>query len=129
MVADRIEKVKEFIQGNSSDLYVAALIFCVGIASFGLGRLWAIWPEKKPVEIIGGGSEIQTGKNNEKMENVVSHTNDFRGKYVASKSGTSYHFPWCAGASKIKESNKIWFGTKEEAEAKGYKPAGNCEGL
>jgi methylphosphotriester-DNA--protein-cysteine methyltransferase len=52
-----------------------------------------------------------------------------KGSFVASKSGKAYHLPWCSGAKRIKEENKIWFQTKEEAEKAGYHPAGNCEGL
>lgn len=51
------------------------------------------------------------------------------GQYVASKSGKSYHLPWCAGAKQIKESNKIYFASKAEAEAAGYSPAKNCKGI
>ena len=52
-----------------------------------------------------------------------------KGKYVASKSGSYYHFPWCAGALRIKDANKVWFQTKTEAESRGLKPASNCPGL
>ncbi|HYF29320.1 MAG TPA: Ada metal-binding domain-containing protein [Candidatus Paceibacterota bacterium] len=51
------------------------------------------------------------------------------GTYVASKSGTKYHLPSCSGAKRIKEENKVWFATKEAAEAAGYAPAANCPGL
>jgi hypothetical protein len=51
------------------------------------------------------------------------------GQYVASKSGQSYHLPWCSGAKQIKEENKIYFDSKEEAEAAGYAPAKNCKGI
>lgn len=51
------------------------------------------------------------------------------GVYVASKSGTKYHLPTCAGAKQIKEENKIYFNTKEEAESAGYTPASNCKGI
>lgn len=51
------------------------------------------------------------------------------GGYVASKSGTKYYLPWCGSVSRIKEENKVWFATKEEAEAAGYKPATNCKGM
>lgn len=50
-------------------------------------------------------------------------------QYVGSKNGTKYHLPWCSGAKSINEENKVWFATKEEAEAKGYTPAGNCKGI
>jgi hypothetical protein len=49
--------------------------------------------------------------------------------YVASKKGTKYHLPTCIGAKSIKEGNRIWFGSKSEAERAGYSPAGNCKGI
>ena len=51
------------------------------------------------------------------------------GQYVASRTGQSYHLPWCSGAKQIKEENKVWFASKEAAEAAGYAPAKNCKGL
>lgn len=52
-----------------------------------------------------------------------------QGAYVASKTGSVYHLPWCSGAKRIKEENKVWFATVQEAEAAGYRPASNCKGL
>lgn len=52
-----------------------------------------------------------------------------QGLYLASKSGTKYHRPSCPGAKRIKEENKIWFNSKEEAERAGYSPAKNCNGI
>jgi hypothetical protein len=51
------------------------------------------------------------------------------GKYVASKSGTKYYLPTCSGAKRIKEANKVWFASVEEAQAAGLTPASNCPGL
>jgi methylphosphotriester-DNA--protein-cysteine methyltransferase len=48
---------------------------------------------------------------------------------VASKSGKAYHLPWCSGAQRIKEANKIYFASKAEAEQAGYTPAANCPGI
>jgi len=48
---------------------------------------------------------------------------------VASKNGTKYHLPTCAGAKQISDKNKVTFGSIEEARAKGYTPASNCKGL
>jgi hypothetical protein len=49
-------------------------------------------------------------------------------RVVASKSSSSkkYHYTWCAGATKIKAANQVWFATAQEAEAAGYTLAGNC---
>jgi methylphosphotriester-DNA--protein-cysteine methyltransferase len=51
------------------------------------------------------------------------------GRIVASKTGAKYHLPWCSGAQTMKEENKIWFDSPEEARAAGYTPAANCKGL
>lgn len=52
-----------------------------------------------------------------------------QGAYVGSKNSDRYHLPWCSGAARIAEANKVWFATKEDAEKAGYKPAGNCPGI
>lgn len=51
------------------------------------------------------------------------------GHYVASKNGEAYYLPWCSGVTRIKEENKVWFTSKEEAEARGYRPAKTCKGI
>lgn len=51
------------------------------------------------------------------------------GGFVASKNGTKYYLSSCSGAGRIKESNKVWFTSKEDAETAGYTPASNCPGL
>ncbi|TSC76736.1 MAG: hypothetical protein G01um101433_704 [Parcubacteria group bacterium Gr01-1014_33] len=125
-----------------TDLFTATVIFLVGMGGFGLGRLSAVLPEKKEIRITNNESPEETSPdptgqarstNEEKGVTAASVRNEsallIKGKFVASKSGTAYHFPWCPGALKIKDENKIWFETKEEAEKKGYKPAGNCPGL
>ncbi|MBI2121569.1 MAG: hypothetical protein HYT98_00450 [Candidatus Sungbacteria bacterium] len=138
MLSDSIQKVKSWRESNKSDLYVAVIIFLTALASFGLGRLSAIWPEKEPI-VLDENLELRTKnqdknldlktENLEKLSSKFSDLSSAQKRYVASKSGTAYHFSWCPGALRIKEENKIWFETKEEAEKAGYKPAGNCEGL
>lgn len=137
MLSEHIQKVKSWCASNKSDLYVAAIIFLTAMVSFGLGRLSAVWPEKEPITITGNQEardmnqeNLSTDKEtNNPDSKFLLHDSTTKGRYVASKSGTAYHFPWCPGALKIKEENKVWFDTANKAEKAGYKPAGNCEGL
>ena len=134
MVSDRIEKVKEWCLEHKADLFTAAIIFLASMASFGLGRLSILWPQKEPIRILEKGSVLNPDPVSAERGSVpnlaaASAALPAKGKYAASKTGTSYHLPWCPGVAKIKESNKIWFQTKAEAESRGYKPAGNCSGL
>jgi methylphosphotriester-DNA--protein-cysteine methyltransferase len=48
---------------------------------------------------------------------------------VASKSGSIYYLPNCSGVKNIKDENKVWFATEEDAAAAGYGKAANCPGL
>ncbi|MBI2108586.1 MAG: hypothetical protein HYT93_00190 [Parcubacteria group bacterium] len=112
----RMAKNREFL--------IALLILLVGFGSFGLGRLSALENNKTPVFI-----EYEE-KENGRLE-AAAGLSDTVGdkKFVASKNGTKYHHPWCAGAQRISEENKIWFASKEDAEKAGYTPAANCKGL
>lgn len=131
MLANTIAKVKQWLQENNKDLLVAGIIFLVGLASFGLGRLSVLVSRKEPIMIEQPeGQEVNASAEPQKTaEKDLAGVVLSRGKYVASRNGKVYHLPWCAGAQRIKEENKIWFQTKEEAESRGYNPAGNCEGL
>jgi hypothetical protein len=51
------------------------------------------------------------------------------GKYVASKNGTKYYLATCSGAKRIKNENKVWFASVEDAKASGRTAATNCKGL
>lgn len=110
-------------------MLICGVILLVGVAGFLLGRLSiAERSSMLPSESQAGvslveGSEVQK---NEGLPAVVGATD---GSVVASKSGSKYHFPWCAGAQSIKESNKVWFASIAEARAAGYEPASNCKGL
>lgn len=141
MLTDLIKKIKTLFKEHGRDLSLALLVFLTSVASFGLGRLSAIWPEKEPVRIDqpnkvdtssakGGLDETAAVSDfTKRSDPSTSPISSSHGNFVASKNGSSYHLPTCPGAKQIKEENKIWFKTAEEARRAGYKPAGNCQGL
>jgi hypothetical protein len=137
---------------RSRELFPVAVITIVGITSFGLGRLSV--QNQIPVSqghlvssaqssVSASTTEMQTDSSHSDENNATqqgsSKTNISAGeatqtapsdatvgekKYVASKNGTKYHLPWCSGAAHIKEENKVWFASKEEAAAAGYAAKG-----
>ena len=118
---------------ENRDLFPAVLIVVVGVVSFGLGRL------ARPAADIAVpfGSmrltvpmpTVPVVESMEQGDESGQKTVTAPGSYVASKNSNKYHLPWCSGAARITEENKIWFSSKEEAEAAGYTPAGNCKGI
>ena len=124
MLPHSAEKVKVWILKNKTDLLTALIIFLIGRASFGLGRLSVSLPQKEPIHledpILSQGQAATALPVRAALKN---------GSFVASKSGSVYYAIWCSGVSRIREENKVWFQTKEEAKAQGYRPAKNCPGL
>ena len=97
-------------------LYLALIIILVAILAFGLGRYSKIAEAKTKGALII--SEIVI---------PLAESVQAEGTFVASKNGTRYYYPWCTGVNRIKEGNKIWFQTKEEAEGRGLTLAKNCK--
>ncbi len=57
----------------------------------------------------------------------AGETTGEKAMYVGSRSGRSYYLPTCGGVKRIKDANKVWFASVEEAIAKGYHPAAACK--
>lgn len=124
-----IQEIRDIFKGlyRDSDTYLAVIIILVAIIAFGLGRL-SVEPNQANQGVVPI-SESEAEALHATEPHISSTTDAIVGGYVASKTGTKYHLPWCAGAQKIKEENKIWFATKAEAETAGYTPAANCKGI
>ncbi len=124
-IKESFKKIKPY----ENDIILVFVIVFVALIAFGLGRLSAISEKKTPITIenLSAATVVTTPALPAGRPDFVASTT--AKLYVASKNGTKYHFPWCSGASTIKEENKIWFSSKEEAEKSGYTPASNCKGL
>ena len=128
-IHEYIAKIKYYIREVvSGEIYIVLLIILVGFGGFGLGRLSYIVESKEQVRIVQGGATAIVSEKLLTGNETVAQT-AVGGKYVVSKNGSKYHFPWCSGAQRMKDENKIWFNSKEEAELAGYTPAANCKGL
>jgi len=126
-------KIRNFLNAHRGDLLPAFIIVLVALLSFGLGRLSALYGGGEGIEIVypestQGGAAILAVRDGP-SPNPLPPPPEGGGYYVASKTGAKYHLPWCSGARSIKEENKIYFSSKEEAETAGYQPAGNCRGI
>ncbi len=96
---------------------LVAIVFLVGLASFGLGRLSALEDVKPPVA-------IEQAPMASKPAALA-----LGGLLVASRGGSVYYYPWCAGAGKILPANQVWFSSEAAATQAGYAPAKACKGL
>ena len=130
MIKDTLVKVKAWFVPKEDELILVITIVLVALIGFGLGRLSVSKENKFPIRIE---EPIQEANiiSSVKTPGTTPAGGDAKkaALLVGSKNGRVYHFPWCSGAQRIKEENKIYFSSKEEAQKAGYRPAANCEGL
>ncbi len=147
-IKDLVEKIKPF--------YFLFLFIIIAGIFFALGRLSSIEERHTPIKIIQPAQNEQanvisaeegtgvvgsqaksdnlsteSAQDGSLAQTTVSTTPTMSagGQVVASKTGTKYYFPWCAGAKRIKPENQITFASADLARSAGYTPAANCKGL
>ena len=111
------QKIKVVADDALAEWGVVALVFVLALASFGLGRLSAEETVLPPVSV---------------GQTAPAHAPAalFMGELiVASRTGSAYYYPWCAGAQKLTPGNQVWFPSEAAAQKAGYTPAKACKGL
>jgi hypothetical protein len=113
-------------------VFLSGMFTAILVLGYSTGRILELEGERrdalKLLDTRGGfGRDVKIP--NGELTGAASSALSSERSFVASKNGSVYHFPWCPGAKRIKDSNKVWFASREEAEAKGLRPAANCEGL
>ena len=125
-----MEKIKQFIDSDKGkDILVVIIVILVGLGSFELGRL--------SKENGSSGVKIQYNDQNtaqpEKLTEMsakITNTSTATviGKnFFASSRGSKYYSTSCSAGKNIKEANRIYFTTGEEAEAAGYALSSACQ--
>ena len=122
-VTDISDKIKQ-LPDLPRDIFIFIFIALISLSGFLGYRLASVSTLGEHITI--SSKVLPTGDMSAVSQ---ASSTESKGMYVGSKSGTAYHLPTCSGAKNIKDSNKIWFTSREEAKAKGYHPASNCKGL
>lgn len=115
-----VKKIKE-IPDIPKDIFVLSLIILFSSGTYMLGGV--LLKGNRTLQELRVIAPPATKEGSDKGESGR------QGIYVGSRSGTTYHLPWCSGALRIREENKIWFTSRQEAETSGYRPAKNCKGI
>lgn len=136
-----MQKIKQFIESNTGkDILIIFIIILVGLGSFMLGRL-SIKEEKgsniginynKDQNIKGEVLNANIEENS--SINLKINENDYEFKeidltgrnYFASSRGKKYYPFGCSAGKSIKQENRIYFNTEEEAKKAGYTLSGSC---
>ena len=124
-INDFMNKIKGKIGIDRIALMCFSIIVFVSLGSFGLGRL-----SVAKMDNVDQLNVKEEGINIPKNEGDTAQTISITPKeklYVASKNGKLYYPSSCKGANRIKEENRVWFDTREDAEKSGYAWAKSCK--
>lgn len=144
-----LSKFINFIKSYQYYIFLVICIILISFTSYNLGRIHAL--QKTHLQITESGVESTTESLQEQPKTKASTFSATKKpqisnrpqpatsnkkpvakvldtRVVVSKKSKShkYHYTWCSGAKRIKEENKIWFNSAQEAESGGYTLAGNC---
>lgn len=133
-LTELLNKIKE-IPDLSKDIFIILVIILVSFGGFALGRLSLIEEkrhdelrivgQKTPDRGVLSARGVDVSTNNNKI--ATADAQAVKGVFVGSQSGKTYYFPWCTGVKRIHDENKVWFSSKEDAEAKGYRLSTSCK--
>jgi hypothetical protein len=130
-IHDIAYKIKGRVGIDHITLINIIVIVLVGICAFGLGRLSAGSAEiEESIKIIDSQNTLSRSTTKTYIDNNTEQKStelSQNGKYVASKNGKLYYTSNCTGVKRIKEENKVWFDTQEEAEKAGFTLSSSCK--
>jgi hypothetical protein len=128
-----MEKIKSFIESEKGkDILIVIIVILVGLGSFELGRLSKgnDSPGLK-IEYKAQDSLKATNQASNSISafstNIESLSSDATGKtFFASSRGSKYYTTSCSAGKTIKQENRVYFTTGEEAQKAGYTLSSSC---
>jgi hypothetical protein len=132
-----MQKIKLFIESEKGkDVLTVIIVMLVGVGSFELGRL-SKENASSGVQIqYPDGSAISQNDTANALDSISkgvqpAHANQSQnpsGKnFFASSRGKKYYTLGCSAGKTIKQENRIYFTTSEEAEKAGYALSASCD--
>ncbi len=132
-----MEKIKPTITNwieseKGKDILMIIIVILVGLGSFELGRLSKAnssagiqieYPKQIETEPASAINAVESATSTP----AKTKTSNSAGKnFFASNKGTKYYSLGCSAGKSLKQENRIYFATKEEAEKAGYTLSASC---
>ena len=121
-----MEKIKSFLESEKGkNILIVLIIILLGLSSFELGRL-SKGKDSSGIKIEYPNKTLSAQAN--AISSVTpTKTQTSTGKnFFASSRGTKYYPVGCSAGATLKQENRIYFTTREEAEQAGYELSSSC---
>ena len=136
-----MEKIKQFFNQimqseKGKDILIVIIVILVGLGSFELGRLskensssgLKIEYPSQEQSIDQAGNAISATENTKTPSIIptIQNSNSAGKTFFASSRGSKYYTTSCSAGKTIKQENRIYFTTGEEAQQAGYTLSSSC---
>src|SRR3989344_5802610 len=129
-----MEKIKLIIKNcleseKGKDILTVVIVILVGLGSFELGRL-SKENSSSGIKILSDNTVPSLENSNILQNDVISTTansNSINKTFFASNRGSKYYPISCSAGKTIKQENRVWFATGEEAERAEYELSSACQ--
>ncbi len=129
-----MEKIKQFLLSEKGrDILIVIIVILVGLGSFELGRLskentTSGIKIEYPDQNLNQEASVISSEDSFQITNKISPTisNSAGKNFFASNRGSKYYSIGCSAGKTIKQENRVYFETKEEAEVAGYELSSSC---
>lgn len=128
-----MEKIKQFLESEKGkNILIVLIVILVGLASFELGRLSKVsnssgikitYPEGQSASAI---STTNVSKTVFDTTQTTSNLSNLSKNFFASNKGKKYYTLGCTAGKSIKQENRIYFSTADEAQGAGYTLSSSC---
>ncbi len=130
--------VKQFLDSEKGkDILIVIIVILAGLGSFELGRLSkenessGIKIEYPSQDFSQASNAIASLENSNILQNdkiSAMGNSSFASKtFFASSRGTKYYSIGCSAGKTLKQENRIYFSSREEAEKAGYELSSSCK--
>jgi hypothetical protein len=121
-----MKKIKSFVESEGGkDILIVIIVILVGLVSFELGRL-SKENGSSGIKILSAQAGSQIATDVELPVSVRSTSVADNKTFFASSKGSKYYSLGCSAGKTIKQENRVYFTTGEEAQAAGYTLSTSC---
>lgn len=126
-----LTKFLKLVKQRQANIVLAVAVVLISLLSFQAGKIYTLrlFSGTEPVLTLAPMSDLFSPTPASAGGLAKSSPNLKESSVIASKNGSTklFHYPWCPGATKISEKNKISFVNEAAAIAAGYTLASNCQ--
>lgn len=120
-----MEKIKQILESEKGkDILIVIIVILVGLGSFELGRL-SKEHQNSGIKIEYLNEDLIKPEN--QPANVIRAVESTNKTFFASNKGSKYYSIGCSAGKTLKQENRIYFATREEAEGAGYELSSLCQ--